>query len=392
MLLATAAAGVGSGWRFRLGEPDLIYEPSSPEQALNASTADNIVTRDVAKPSAMDSDDAAAAAVSAAGSVDPRWEQERVVLRRLRSRQPCGDMRLWNELWRGDDLADPPSAPNDSTLLHTRFVWNDWRASRGETLPSAEHWDPACIMRTGTAFVPGDMLMSDWWPGLFVAGDGDMAHLPTHSKVEVMRFYRSDEYRDAADEATIDQVWYYHAPGSGIYLDLGRPLWAPPALSTLITPYSCQQTRGRYDTIIFRRNQTGLPAGRVRYGGLVEIVDCRGSQTSQQPATNNDDDEKASELVATTEAEARAGLAPHERSSPPWESACPPTAVSGWLSSEPDAEGQRAECACDPRYTYLNCYGNAGFSMSSFLSRDQEETLLRTELGSRVLDALTNSL
>ena len=69
----------------------------------------------------------------------------------------------------------------------------------------------------------------------------------------------------------------------------------------------------------------------------------------------------------------------------------PPTTVSGWLSSEPDAEGQRAECACDPRYTYLNCYGNAGFSMSSFLSRDQEETL-RTELGSRVLDALTNSL
>jgi hypothetical protein len=345
------------------------------------------------------------------------WSQEKLMLPRFFIGGACSRLQRFYEIWTD---YKPDILRNVTYQSRTLFVWNTPELldemSRGcpggpfspygksrcrltdvegvglrAMLPTDSHWNPDCLMRKGSVFVPADEHMKDMFPGSFVVGDGKLPRMPHGSSVEVMRFWRKDQFRSDSDVATTAQVWYYHAPGSGIYLDMGRTLWAKPTSHLDISPFSCAQVRGRYDTIVFQRVQPKEIHAPASYGGLVELVDCRGRTSSEPQAASNSSTSAMelkemrvfeSSLVATTFDEAREGLKPKNRSvcyhsgedGPPaewklskadlqrclntaaWESACAPPSTSRFLSFR--QHGEKRQCACDSRYTYLNCFGS----------------------------------
>ena len=120
------------------------------------------------------------------------------------------------------------------------------------------------------------------------------------------------------DRGTVGQFWYYHAPGSGIWLNIGRSLRMESA--GVFSP-GCQQAVSRgYDTISLSPDNTKVPDGSTHYGGISEIVDCRALQR----------DPISIHLL--------------------WQSTCPPANASGLRA------GIRAplrECHCNNSFTYI---------------------------------------
>lgn len=319
---------------------------------------------------------------------DPQWVQEKLMLPRINvavDGDKCQHMQLASEIF-----ADSPRVWN-TTEPHTRFVWStpemlrarlplppskygipDGKGAHRVMVPSTAHWVEGCNLRKGTVFVPDDCLMPDMFPGMFVAGDGKLPRMPHYSSVEVMRFFRVDEPRAEEDQSNVGQVFYYHAPGSGIYLDLGRTLWAKPIpYYENTTPYSCSAVRGEYDTMVFQREQPNPSS--VAYGGMVEIVDCRGeggpvrASLRAGPGSTIKDDFDQMEafettLIATTEELVLPlkGLrlqAKYQQNRPgAWEHACPPPSIARFLSVQQD--GKRRRCVCNMDFKYLNCFGN----------------------------------
>ena len=370
-------------------------------------------------------------------SRNPNWRDEKLLIPRVLvggGDNNCDRMEQWDHVWK----TYVPLALQGVALPQTRFVWNvpefldELKKAELEVhfngraptpmLPSATHYSKRCLMKMGTLFVPSDDHMDDLFPGTFIVGSGFLPRMPSHSKIEVMRFWRADQYRNPEDEATLDQIWYYHAPGSGIYLDIGVALWSTPTLRMDSSPYSCKDVQGQYDTIIFQKIQPD-PAkseDRVRYGGIVELVDCRGDGKGfnssrstvadrhfpQIPLPSADELTRLSGLYDNSTAAADDAdddgnevepmdANPHPTERPPrrnrtmcewdvnfyirtgrkvqanlpadkyadcvsvrpWESACPPAETSRFLSMLHD--GNSHPCVCNGRYSYLNCFGKA---------------------------------
>ena len=207
-----------------------------------------------------------------------------------------------------DDVTQKPRAPWVSTLYGPPMARHDVPAAP-PTSPPGEH-----------AF----------FPGFFAAADLS-ARLADHSWVEVMRIARVDDKRDEGDRCLANQVWYWHAPGSGIWLDVGASLVLTPDYVGPTRKFtSCRAARADgFDTI-------QIPAFR-NLSHAFELVDCRDYGGAGPDA-------------------------PLEM----WEAACPPAAARLRRGTPAPRDGAPAlanaptaarPCRCDPRFSFLNCYG-----------------------------------
>lgn len=156
-------------------------------------------------------------------------------------------------------------------------------------------WAPGCVDSTAEIgyadAAPGSRAR---FPGFFLASASavDDARLPDHSWVEVMHVARDEDHRDEESIASEGQFWYWLAPGSGIFLNLGRALRSP---TVGVSSPGCRHAVGRgYDTILitqpddFGSGMVEAADGRVRYGTLPACVaPTQDSSISVRPATTH---------------------------------------------------------------------------------------------------------
>ena len=168
--------------------------------------------------------------------------------------------------------------------------------------------------------------------------------LPDGAWVEVMRITRKDDKVAEGDRCLEGQIWFWHAPGSGIWYNIGRSKVLDASFVGAARRFLTCRTAQRvgYDSI-------QIPAGDGAYA--FEIVDCRGPQPTGRRAL-------------------RFGGARHRpegRLLVSWTRACPPPhvelrrgtpapRVAAALGAAPNVS---ATCNCDARFAYLNCYGDA---------------------------------
>jgi len=122
--------------------------------------------------------------------------------------------------------------------------------------------------------------------------------VPDHTWVEVMRIGRVDDkdpIAEAADRSTIGQVWFWFAPGSGIWWNTGRTLvvsdsivspdldgaLSPRACTTLEMENSWWQTRDQAFVNVtcadaVRRGYDSMQLTSSFCGFSWELIDCRG--------------------------------------------------------------------------------------------------------------------
>ena len=237
-------------------------------------------------------------------------------------------------------------APHDEAALNPQMV--NWSAL--ETCVSHSSRSSRSCRREAAleAYRPSAL----HFPGFFVFRSMLNRGAPDGSYAEVMRVARLDDKRPGSAEAsTIGQVWYWLAPGSGIWITVGRSLrqQSAPDASPPSAPATCSWARAHGFVTIQRLNVFG--------GFASELVDCRGTpsvvrvdRNSAHNATNRDS---------------------HLES---WEEACPPRPVSGeqvlwaglppatrrhapWLSTHV-AGGTLRACVCASHRQYLNCDGS----------------------------------
>ena len=149
--------------------------------------------------------------------------------------------------------------------------------------------------------------------------------------VEVLRIARLDDRFDGPnapsansvlddERATVGQVWFWVARGSGVWLNVGRSLVMPGPHNP-----SCRDAHARgYDTIQLTRS----------YGFSFELIDCRGQERPDANVTYEP-------ACPPSHIELRSGL-PTPRDAP---------ALAGVKG------GSDAACACDHSYDFLNCLG-----------------------------------
>ena len=129
-------------------------------------------------------------------------------------------------------------------------------------------------------WVPWDGHEEGRFPGVFLARVE--AALPKDDEwAEVMHVRRREEHRLRQDIASEGQFWYWLAPGSGIWLHVGKAMRVRTA--GVYSPGCERAVEQGYDTILLSPSRAGVPPGFTRYGGAVEIVDCRGDP-SEPPA------------------------------------------------------------------------------------------------------------
>ena len=195
---------------------------------------------------------------------------------------------------------------------------------------------------TSLVYFPGFFVRysADFWiqatrrlmlaPPLVSANDkvGDTG-VPDHTWVEVVRVGRLDDKNDEADRATVGQVWFWLAPGSGVWWNTGTTLVISDSNAGSGAGCTAAHKQG-YDSIqLTRRGPT--PTHPYSF----EIVDCRLQGRAEANMT--------------------------------WASACPPPGLelrSGMPAEKerfaPALEGKRLRadmrgCHCDSQYSYLNC-------------------------------------
>ena len=137
-----------------------------------------------------------------------------------------------------------------------------------------------------------------------------------------MRIARLDDREDAVEPnetCTVGQVWFWAAPGSGVWLNVGRSL---VVRGDAARP-GCREAHAQgYDTI-------QMPAAMGGFSS--ELMDCRGA--------------------AQPDARSR------------WESACPPAHVRllagtpqpRYAPALPSSWNAEEECVCDASRDYLSC-------------------------------------
>lgn len=292
-----------------------------------------------------------------------------------------------------------PDVPNDVSVRALRWFW--WWAPGSRNLTRLE-------MPVWRSIQPGDL----WVPGLRIERHLSMAGFflqpsrpeplrragfPSGGAVEVMRVaHPPGESPDTAfgpEAASTSQSWYWHAPGSGVYLSLGRTL-AIPNRSALLgqlarllpahpSPFSMKRVEVArehglrlcdgcsmdswlaFDVVWAAQPsvETGLPSAAqpllcdsVRLAGYetvqlyaafggqrFEIIDCR----LQAGATIT------GRRVADT-VEAALARTHGERPPSAWVSACAPPETSAHVSAGGAAPGARP-CACLASLPFLNC-------------------------------------
>jgi len=231
----------------------------------------------------------------------------------------------------------------------------------------------------------GSPWLSYYFPGLFVRREevADVpfaaqpfpvgvrqSGLPNHTWVEIVRVGRIDD-KDVSNErsarATVGQVWFWLAPGSGIWLNTGRTLvineaWTVPVhnktvregvremQANLARPlgdwWIGERLRGGLRKTAFWDNPTCEQARIWGYDTLqmtssflnfsYEIVDCRG-----------------------------AGFDDADRT---WVSACPPPHIElmhglptpRLAPAIAHADGPASACVCNHSFNFLNCKNSTG--------------------------------
>ena len=230
---------------------------------------------------------------------------------------------------------------------HIRFLWNTAPDRARLLLPQPAHfrlgnyaggtclmedgqlWAPGCVdftNRTGYADAPAGQ--APQFPGVFVARARAYAELPQDDTwAEVVHIARDEDHSEEEDRASEGQFWYWHAPGSGIWLNVGRALRMPTV--GIVAPGCRKAVAEGFDTIILHGNAT-MATDSITYGSAVELVDCRA---------------------------ARAGASLGEE----WTGSCPPPLASplrmGLPNHDHGAISWSCECRCDPSYSYTNCLG-----------------------------------
>ena len=119
------------------------------------------------------------------------------------------------------------------------------------------------------------------------------------------------------------KVWYYLAPGSGIWINVGKSLRTKTDRVRQPESPGCERavTEG-YDTFMLLPDNNDVADGLSRYGSAIEIVDCRGWR--DHPHT--------------------AAIA--------FEGTCPPAEASPLRVG---LRGPERPCRCDPTRSFLNC-------------------------------------
>ncbi|KAL1528770.1 hypothetical protein AB1Y20_010098 [Prymnesium parvum] len=299
----------------------------------------------------------------------------RAWVRRLpRASTPQHEHSAWGRYLRSVYSA-PPLLPVDVRAL--RWFW--WWAPGARNLTRLE-------MPVWRRLAPGDV----WLPGMRIerhlsrAGFFLQPHeaaraagLPDHGHAEVMRVsHPAGEGPSTAygpEAASTSQVWYWHAPGSGIYLSLGRTLAVanrsalldalcvtggraacPFVLKRVEVPREvglrlcegCTAEPWRAFDVVWRRRARDEPArARPDARVLCDLVRARGFDTVQLYAAFGG---QRFELVDCRVGGAAASDAP------PWTSACAPPELSRHIA-RPGARGAWLPCNCSSALAFLNC-------------------------------------
>jgi hypothetical protein len=197
------------------------------------------------------------------------------------------------------------------------------------------------------------------FPGFFVRRDGNenRTAVPSNTWVEVMRIDRIDDKdndSEQPDRATVGQVWFWYAPGSGIWWNTGNTLVYNITKDITVdvtiaeSTRSCSaewnlntwwETRDEAFKEVTCKNAVDQGYDSMQLlasfcGFSHELVDCRG-------AARDDVDDT-------------------------WSIACPPPHVP-LMRGLPEARyapslvalsGPASSCQCSPHLSYLNCAGN----------------------------------
>jgi hypothetical protein len=152
-----------------------------------------------------------------------------------------------------------------------RFIW-------GENASKIKHDNFSVVVAKGDTFVPFDPAFIFPFPGAFQY-TGHVFTPHDYEYVEVMHFYRRKDHQPLRDIPSVGQFWYYSAPGSGIWMNLGRALRMRTAGK--YSPGCEYALDNGYDTYVLSPDNTGLPSTQSYYGGMVEIVDCAGGKADR---------------------------------------------------------------------------------------------------------------
>ena len=167
---------------------------------------------------------------------------------------------------------------NNTSIIskyNTYVKWEYYHDVVDKKVSGLQYASRHCMLATGVAFFPGDREFDSLLPGRFISGKGSVFPVTDNATMEVMHFRRAFRRGSAAHMALENQFWYYHAPGSGIFLNVGKLLWK---VTYSYNYLSCYQARQRgYETIVYQPYQKKGPS--VTRGNLIEIVDCRGNST-----------------------------------------------------------------------------------------------------------------
>ena len=242
---------------------------------------------------------------------------------------------------------DPTIGNSHVNVSQLGFFWSGvgrfgcnaqiWWACTGCAFPTNSMWAPyqdaslmLFISANGEAADQHGKGSPVTFPGFFlqlpVGSDDDsrVAGIPDDQWVEVMRISRKNDKASAADGCTVGQIWFWHAPGSGIWWNVGKARrvlvgqWVPKSMRTC----SWAHEHG-YDSMQFAAFYPAM---------ALELIDCRGMRRS---------DAWSSWVSACPPAhiKLRAGI-PQERFAPALQGA-----LGAW--SRP--------CTCDHRVTHINC-------------------------------------
>lgn len=216
-----------------------------------------------------------------------------------------------------------------------RYFWNTAPLRKNITIPRPAFF--ACFMLYEQPFtIPDGNTYVDIngkrhsAPGFWLVQQNlSFQQLPKDNVwIEVAHVGRLEDHTLPEDIASVGQMWYWMAPGSGIWLNVGKTKLLDTA--GVDAQGGCPQAiKEGYDTVINRPLTPPPPDGYMNYGGMVEVMDCRGAKGGQE----------ANFLKM-------------------WEGPCPPPGAGALRTGLPElGEGYSWECGCDRSKWYLNCEG-----------------------------------
>ena len=234
------------------------------------------------------------------------------------------------------DVYEQPNIDVDASKL--RFFWSDVPTLGLDDLPPIWWACDTGIFQDGALWAPAQDVFREPcgnhnFPGFFVFRDlapdeynVRLEGVQDDHWVEVMRIARTEDKNRENDVSAVGQMWFWVAPGSGIWVNVGR------SLRQLGDDYrwgrsSCFEARNQgFDSV-----QTSVFFPKMR----MELMMCAPANMTHDLATQT------------------------------WERACPPAHIelragmpspryAPGLPSTTSSETSRS-CACDPRAWHINC-------------------------------------